>query len=330
MEIFRQVSMSECTWRIRISRNPNWRSQILNLLQYSQVAVGKRVVMKVRNLLLSVALLVLTGCAQNGLHNSTKSFTPILEMSPLDWSDPVEIDRTWQAALVRIPKPDGGYVSTTISKLQEEQFKPEGVWPTVIYLHGCSGIWSGTKTRINFLAKNGFAVIAPASLARLKYPRSCNTKTHQGGFYKPTLKMRQYDAGYAIKMAKTLSWVDSSNVFLMGLSQGGITTATFEFEPSEYSVRARVVEGWTCRTGWTDYSGINAPETEPVLTLLGEKDPWFQNYNNRGSCDLYLNQSNGSRSVVYTEGHLRYRHELLESKAVQKVVLDFLNTHRSR
>ncbi len=36
--------------------------------------------------------------------------------------------------------------------------------------------------------------------------------------YRGTLRMRQYDAGYAIEKAKALSWVDSNNVFLVGLS----------------------------------------------------------------------------------------------------------------
>ena len=286
--------------------------------------------MLARQFLPAIALMTLSGCLQSGLHNSTKVFTDPSEMRPSDWSDPAEMERAWQAALVRIPEPGGGYVSTTIAELRGGGLSPEGVWPVVIYMHGCSGIWSGTKTRIGFLARNGYAAIAPASFARLKYPRSCRPDTHQGGLYRPTLKMRQNDAGYAIAKAKTLPWVDTSNVFLMGLSQGGITTATFSSSRPEHSLRARIVEGWTCRAGWTEYGGINAPETEPVLTLVGAEDPWFKNYWNRGSCGPYLNRANGSRSVVYSTGRLKTRHELLEAREVQQTILDFLNAHRSR
>ena len=205
--------------------------------------------MSAKQFLLIIALLTLSGCIQGGLHNSTKVFTDPSDMRPSDWSDPAEMKRAWQAALVRIPKSSGGYVSTTIAELHEGGISPEGVWPTVIYMHGCTGIWSGTKTRINFLARNGYAVVAPASFARLKYPQSCRPDTLQGGLYRPTLKMRQDDAGYAIAKAKTLPWVDKSNVFLMGLSQGGITTATFSSSRREHSLRARIVEGWTCHGG---------------------------------------------------------------------------------
>ena len=151
--------------------------------------------MPIKQFLLIIALLALSGCFQAGLHNSTKVFTAPSHMRPSDWSDSAEMERAWQAALVRIPKSGGGYVSTTIAEFEEGGISPEGVWPTVIYMHGCTGIWSGTKTRINFLARNGYAVVAPASFARLKYPQSCRPDTHQGGLYRPTFKMRQYDAG---------------------------------------------------------------------------------------------------------------------------------------
>ncbi len=286
-----------------------------------------------KKLIFVAALLTLSGCHQSGLHNSTKVFTNPSDMQSSDWSDPAEMERAWQAALIRIPKSSGGYISTTIDELQGGDVSPEGVWPTVIYLHGCTGIWSGTKTRINFLARNGYAVIAPVSLARLKYPKSCRTDTYEGGLYRPTLKMRQYDAGYAIAKAKTLPWVDDSNVFLMGLSQGGITAATFFSTRREHSLRARIVEGWHCHAGWTEYAGINAPESEPVLSLLGDKDPWFKKPGSKRlsySCGRFLKESNGSRSVVYSDGFLSTRHELLESRKVQQTVLDFLSSQRSR
>ena len=285
---------------------------------------------------LAMSLLVLWGCQSgslgipHGLHNSTKAFTAAADMRRSDWSDPEEMERAWQAALVRIPEPGGGTVSTTVAMLDQDAPSAQGRWPTVIYLHGCSGIWPGTLTRINFLARNGYAVIAPASFARRKYPRSCRTDTHEGGLYRPVLGMRQHDAGHAIASARALPWVDSENVFLMGLSEGGITTATFAGSGPEHAVRARVVEGWTCQSGWPEQAGINAPPTEPVLTLVGARDPWFQNPWNKGSCRPFLDGLNGSRAVVYDTGYLQSRHELLEDAEVQQTVLDFLRQHTAR
>lgn len=292
--------------------------------------------MRAGGLPLAVLLLALWGCQvgsggiPHGLYNSSKAFTAAADMRGSDWSDPAEMERAWQAALVRIPKPDGGFLSTTVADLQQGAAAPLGVWPTVIYLHGCAGFWPGTLTRINFLARNGYAVIAPASFARRKYPRSCRTDIHEGGLYRPIVRMRQHDAGHAIAGARALPWVDGDNVFLMGLSEGGITTATFVGAGPEHGVRARVVEGWTCHAGWWEYAGINAPPTEPVLTLVGTKDPWFQDRWTRGSCSPFIDESNGSRSVVYDSGYLQSRHELLEDGGVQRTVLDFLHAHTAR
>ena len=290
----------------------------------------KRAVQRVVACLIAVLAIAGCGSAGGGLHNSTKAFTPPSEMTRSDWSDPAELERTWLAARVRIPQADGGYASTTMKELNSGAHNIAGTWPTVIYLHGCSGVWSGTYTRINFLAGNGYAVIAPVSFARNKYPKSCNPEGHRGGLYRPTLYMRQNDAGYAIAKAKALSWVDDNNVYLMGLSQGGITTATFTSTDVATSVRARVVEGWTCHAGWPEYGGISAPNNEPVLTVVGSGDPWFQNRWTKGDCTKFIDPSNGSRSVVYSSGHLSGRHELLESKEVQDIVLEFLEQHRSR
>ena len=277
-----------------------------------------------------IALLLLSGSVQADLNNRTKAFAEPSDMQISDWSSPAEMERAWQAALVRIPMSSGGYVSTTIAKLPERATVPGGVWPAVIYMHGCAGIWPGTKGRINFLARNGYAAIAPASFARSKYPRSCRPATHEGGLYRATLRMRQNDAGYAIARAKTLPWVDKDNVFLMGLSEGGVTTATFFSLRPEFSLRARIVEGWTCHDGWPEYRGINAPDTEPVLTLVGADEPWFQTPWGKGDCGPFLNTSNGSRSIVYSAGRLSARHELLEALEVQDTVLEFLNDNLMR
>ena len=81
--------------------------------------------------------------------------------------------------------------------------------------------------------------------------------------------MRQYDAGYAIEKTKALAWVDPDRVYLVGLSEGGIAAATFQSQSGKASLRARVVEGWTCHAAWDEYRGINAPADEPVLDIAG-------------------------------------------------------------
>ena len=49
----------------------------------------------------------------------------------------------------------------------------------------------------------------------------------------------------------------------------------------------------------------------------------------RGDCGAFMHdrQATGSRSVVFSEGRLKYEHELLEDGDVQDVVMDFLKAH---
>ncbi|MEM8649034.1 MAG: dienelactone hydrolase family protein [Pseudomonadota bacterium] len=256
--------------------------------------------------------------------HSARKFTKATEMSSADIVNPNEIRRTWNAAIVRVPTAPGRSSVTTISKLMQKYGKSGKKFPVAIYMHGCGGIWAGTKRRVKFLADNGFLVIAPNSLARKKYPRSCNPVTQEGGMYRPTIKMRQLDAGFAIESAKRLPFTDNSKFLLIGLSEGGITTATFSRKNSRQSVKARVVEGWTCNAGWREYRGIRAPGSEPVLSLVGSQDPWFQNDWNRGHCGQFMSKGNGSRSVVYRTGTLARKHALLENSAARKEVLNFL------
>jgi dienelactone hydrolase len=247
-----------------------------------------------------------------------KGGTPHREMKSKDWSDPAELKRTWDGAKVRIPL-DTGVLKATMPNLPNV---PEGKkFPTVIYMHGCNGFWTGTDRRVDFLATLNFASIAPNSFARIKAPTSCDPRRHEGGMYRPTLRMRQNEAAYAIREARKLPWVDSSNIFLMGLSQGGITTATFSGEP----VKARIVEGWGCHAGWPEYHGLNAPEAEPVLSLVSDKDPWFRNPVLQGDCGQFM-RNDESKSVVFRSGKLRYKHELLEFPEVKRIVKKFLES----
>jgi dienelactone hydrolase len=240
-------------------------------------------------------------------------------MQSKDWADPDELKRTWDGAKVRIPL-DSGVIKATMINLRNV---PEAKkFPAVIYMHGCNGFWTGTDRRVDFLAKLHFAVIAPNSFARKKVPSSCDPLWHKGGMYRPTLIMRQNEAAYAIRMASKFPWVDSKNIFLMGLSQGGITTATFSGEP----VKARIIEGWGCHAGWPEYHGLNAPTIEPVLSLVSDKDPWFQHPDLQGDCGEFM-LNDASESVVFKSGTLRYEHALLESTEVKKIVRKFLEQH---
>ncbi len=261
-----------------------------------------------------------------GLHNSTKVFVRPDDMHPSDWTDPAEMHRAWSAAIVHVPDDNGNSVETSVAELLQGKFSFRRKLPAIVYMHGCSGFWSGTHMRAKFLAENGFVVVAPASLARRKYPRSCQVDSYTAGMYRHTLKMRQADAGYAIEQLRKLPFVDGDRIVLAGLSQGGITAATFTPRNERQKVRARIIEGWTCHDNWPEYNGVSASTSEPVLALVGTKDPWFQTHS-RGDCQPFLNPDNGSQSIVYRDEPLASRHELMEFNSPKREVMQFLRRH---
>ncbi len=239
-------------------------------------------------------------------------------------SDPAELERTWSRAKVRVPDAAGA-IRTTMRSLGET---PQGVaFPTVIYMHGCAGFWAGTSRRLDMLAAHGFAAIAPDSFARTHKPVSCDANAHRGGLHRGVLGMRLSEARHALRKARELDWVDTENLFLMGLSEGGNTVARLSEDPPP--VNARVIEGWTCHAGWPEYRGLSSYEGQPVLSLVATGDPWFQSQWTRGHCGSFMGdrEATGSRSVVFSEGRLKYRHELLEDRQARRIVMDFLKAH---
>ena len=244
-----------------------------------------------------------------------------LEATP----DDADLQRTWQRAFVIVPDESGlvrGWIEDIDSRL--EGIPPPR--PAVIYLHGCDGLGRISHDAARLLAEAGYAVIMPDSFARENKPRSCDPARQVGGFHRAVLGWRQAEANLAIRQARRLAWVDPDNIFLWGFSEGGITTATVTGEP----VNARIIEGWTCHSGWEEYRGLDAPSTEPVLALLGAEDPWFRPIYFQGDCGAFMEGSPSSTSIVYRRpDFLATKHHLSWHPDVQHLILEFLAGHHA-
>ena len=258
-------------------------------------------------------------------------------------NDPEELLRTWNASHVYLPAngleiPDAvelaGPTGSPALRLDMRAATVRGdfdripvgrTYPVIIYMHGCTGIAAYHSRSGAYLAGElGVAVIQPASFARNYRPSNCNPATKSGGMFRQAIQFRVAEANFAIREARKLHWIDRSNVFLMGHSEGGITASKFTGE----SVNARIVEGATCHYGWNDWSGLNAPESEPVLSLLGADDPWQRGKPWQGKhCGLLMSATNGSRSIVVVEGEYADRHDVLFDIKVRKAVATFISAH---
>ncbi len=259
-----------------------------------------------------------------GLNNSSKRFVSPAEIKRSDWAKPREMARTWRAAIVRVPTGKGRSKSISTAALANWIPRDGGKVPAVIYMHGCSGLWSGSKYRVKLMADLGFVVVAPASFARQKYAQSCDVKTNNADMFRDVLRLRQADASFAVQQLRKLPFVDQKKVVLMGLSQGGVTAATYKSGSGKTKVTHRIIEGWTCNAWWPEYDGLKASRSEPVISFVGANDPWYQTKWVKGHCGTKMKRNNGSVSVVFRQGKLARTHELLEHSAARTALKAFL------
>lgn len=262
------------------------------------------------------------------LNNDGKKFVDSSAIEQSDLADRNEVARVWASSPVYIPKSSRGIRKTTTAKLSRVAAKEGRKYPVILYLHGCPGLYQFDLTRAKMIARQGYIVVALVSFARLKYAKSCDQKTLQGGFYRDVLKMRQFDVGYALERLHDIPVVDASNIALFGLSEGGNLAATFKARNKKQRVKARVIEGWTCHAGWPEWSGMNADKGEYVLSLLGANDPWFVGKPwVQGDCGRFMNKANGSRSIIYRSGQLSDQHALLGFRQPRDEAFSFLGTY---
>lgn len=241
-------------------------------------------------------------------------------------SDPTELQRTWNGGELWLHRTIDGVDVTAIGYRLDVGLGilsaiPAGtVLPTVLYMHGCSGFGPSARSDAAMLSDAGYLVLMPNSFARTYKPRSCDPQSARGGFHREVLAWRHAEVAYALQQTRKLPYVDQRNIFLMGFSEGGIAAATF---PGG-GFAARVVTGWTCHSAWPEYRGINAPPSEPVLSVVASRDPWFQRPELSGECGSFMNGRPESRSVI-VEADV---HHVNSRPDVQEEILRFLVTHQ--
>jgi poly(3-hydroxybutyrate) depolymerase len=243
--------------------------------------------------------------------------------------DPDELGRTLDNALIEIPiiylnKDNstslGGYFKDV--KLEFAKISNKQKIPLVIYLHGCDGIHLSALKDMDFLVRNNYAVIVPDSFARKFRPKSCDHTTYKGGLFRGILSMRLAEARHTHQIVKTLPWVDKHKIFMMGQSEGGITTAKY----SHGGLAGRIITGWTCHSGWPDHAGISGPKDEPILSFVASNDPWFNKPPLSGDCGSFMSFRPNSKSIVIdvsTPTHWVGYHPEVQAK-----ILQFLKANR--
>ena len=249
------------------------------------------------------------------LLSSCKAPIPIIDPRP-------DIELTWAEAEVALPPFRSGE-DVLLANLEDKAVKDrlaslprQAALPVILYAHGCTGIGSGPFFKI--LARAGYVVIAPDSMARRYRPLQCDPKTQTGGYNRFVYDFRLTEISFALDRLKRLSWVDQHKVFLIGVSEGGVAAALYRGD----EFRARVIAQWTC-TGAPLEEGIFAPLDEPVLSIVRDADPWYdksRTRNQRGDCGAFMRGRTNSRSIVLKGGD----HNILGERENVRTILKFL------
>jgi dienelactone hydrolase len=236
--------------------------------------------------LLFLLLLFGTGCASNG-------------------SSEAEIAITWTQARIYLPRVPSYVRPADVSVKQK--------LPTVVLLHGCTGLTPGITRWARTLTSASYAVVTPDSFARSYRLSNCDPKTYLTGAFPAAGPMRQEEIDYALKMLRAAPWAEQPNLFLMGHSEGGGAVAIWR----DGGFKAQIISGSRCR------QGLLAPPKIPVMVIGFVHDPWDGKY--RLTCaNKFGGRESATELLLPGSGH-----DTSQSREAQRAVLDFLRAHTS-
>lgn len=225
-----------------------------------------------------------------------------------------DLARTWEEARVLLPN--------TRAILTPANVPARDPLPTVLYVHGCGGIYGIDVLWAETLSTEGYAVIMPDSFAREYRPVDCDPRTATGGLFLQAFDMREEEIEYALARLRTLPWVDQRNLFLMGHSEGGGAVALWRWG----GFKAHIIDGWKCthRT-YPPLDGVRAPLNTAVLAINYETDPWFRGPM-AGSCASKFGGRKDAREMILPGGG----HGAAGWPEAREAVFQFLRDHTSR
>ncbi len=243
--------------------------------------------------------------------------TPVGRMS--------DLELTWHQAQSAVPDMIGGGVTTISDPSRQELLASTGrKFPVVMYMHGCTGISDSDRALMRTIAKAGYVVVAPNSMARKYRPLQCASWNKQGGFNLFVFDFRQEEINFALQQIAGNPWADWDNLFIVGVSEGGLAAAHFRGG----LFKARVITQWTCH-GSTWVRGIDGPEDTPVLAVVRKDDPWYTSGSGKqaGDCSTFFGDKRpGSESIVLEEGQ---GHDVIDDPGVVSRIVDFLGRYRT-
>ena len=140
--------------------------------------------------------------------------------------------------------------------------------------------------------------------------------------YEAVHKVRITEIYYNIQQLKTLDFIDSKNIFLMGSSEGALAAANY----SGNEFKGRIVAAYACENGYysRDFK-IGAKKKDPFLNIIGTHDEYFSsiskhNEKNTGHCANALLEFKNAKVVLLP----KTKHNVVENQYTLHEVVNFL------
>lgn len=208
-------------------------------------------------------------------------------MGYVDEHTPATLKATFEKAYVALQLDDGSIYTGSIDQLPAVTH----TLPTVLFMHGSSGINPAIREFSEHLAEMGWALIAPDSMQtedRITYSSPIARE-----MYEKVHALRYEELQYAVEHLKELPFFGGCLV-LAGTSEGGVSVARFE-NKSQTQESARLILSWSCENNYhvTEHK-TRIPKECPVLNVMSASDPYFSRANS------YLDNDNALGHAAQT------------------------------
>ncbi len=194
--------------------------------------------------------------------------------------------------------------------------------PTVLYMHGSSGLYTGDTYRRYIVEDVGAIFFAPDS--KRIHGRPSYTSPVKEKAYIKVHKLRLAEIEYAVAKLQRLPIVDRDNIFLMGNSEGGLAAAIYKSD----AFKGRIITAFSCESSYF-YSRfkLGSKKKEPFLNIMGTDDQFFstksslnRKYKVQGNGIDALKKYRYAKIVILT----KTKHDITTNPYVRDEIVSFL------